>query len=76
MYVIESRLTGRLVYPQHLGKVKRAYLTRVEAHADIERLAPVMNPKRVDVVELSRSALAWLERHRQAVREQGADHAD
>ena len=75
MYVVESRLTGRLVYPQHLGRIKKTYTTRIEASADVERLAPIVNPRRVDVVELSRSALAWLEQYRQALRVHKAPNA-
>jgi len=63
MYVIENKLTGRLVYPIHLGKIKKTYMTKAEASEDIKRLAPLVNPKRVDVVELSKTALAWLEDH-------------
>lgn len=61
MYVIESRTTGRIVYPLYLGKIKKIYQSKLEADKAVEKLAPSVNPKRIDVVELSRSALAWLE---------------
>lgn len=64
MYIIESRTTGRVLYPQFLGKVKKVYQSKLEADKAVERLAPLINPKRVDVVELSRSALAWLDNYR------------
>jgi hypothetical protein len=60
MYVIENRLTGRLLYPCHMGKIKKAYKTIAEAESDVEKLAPIINPKRVDVVELSHAAILWL----------------
>lgn len=63
MYAIESRLTGRLLYPQHLGRMKKVYESKLEADVAIERLYPIVNPKRVDVVELSHTALAWLENY-------------
>lgn len=63
MYAIESKMTGRLVYPQHLGRVKKVYESKLEADVAIERLSPIVNPKRVDVVELSRTALVWLDNY-------------
>jgi hypothetical protein len=61
MYVLENTYTGRFLYPALMGKVKKMYRSKVEAEAAVERLAPLINPKRVDVVELSKSALLWLE---------------
>lgn len=61
MYVLENSFTGRLLYPALLGKVKKAYKMKYEAEQAVERLSPLVNPKRVDVVELSKSAMLWLE---------------
>lgn len=61
MYVLESRVTGRLLYPALIGRIKKTYQTKEEAEGEVKRLAPIVNPKRVDVVELSHSALLWLE---------------
>lgn len=63
MYTIESRMTGRILYPQHLGKIKKVYKSKLEADVAVKRLEPIVNPKRIDVVELSRSALAWLDNY-------------
>jgi hypothetical protein len=43
-----------------MGKIKKAYKTIAEAESDVEKLAPIINPKRVDVVELSHAAILWL----------------
>lgn len=61
MYVLENRVTGRLLYPTMMGVVKKVYRLRSEAEGAVERLAPIVNPKRIDVVELSKSAMLWLE---------------
>jgi len=66
MYTIESRTTGRILYPQYLGKIKKVYQSKLEADRAVERIASLVNPKRVDVVELSRSALAWLDDYNRA----------
>jgi len=56
-------MTGRILYPLHLGKIKKVYTSKLEADVAVHRLAPLVNPKRIDVVELSQSALAWLENY-------------
>ncbi len=71
MYVLESRLTGRLLYPAFIGRVKKAYQSKLEANVEVKRLSPIVNPKRVDVVELSKSALLWLEEHYKAHQKEG-----
>jgi len=61
MYVLENTLTGRLLYPALIGRVKKAYLFKSEAEQVAKSLAPIVNPKRIDVVELSKSAQLWME---------------
>jgi hypothetical protein len=63
MFVVESKLTGRLLYPMHLGKIKKVYKSKTEAENDIRKLAPITNPKRIDVVELSQAAQVWLDNY-------------
>jgi hypothetical protein len=63
MFIVENRLTGRLLYPVHLGKIKKVYSTKSEAESAVEKLKPLVDPRRVDVVELSHSALLWLENY-------------
>ena len=60
MYYIVNRTTGHNVYYVSRGSVEKAYAFRILAEKDVEA-STLEKAKRVDVVEISRSARLYLE---------------
>ena len=63
MYYIQNRVTGQPAYPLARGVVEKCYSLRILAEQDAEKANQeiTLKTKRIDVVELSKSARLYME---------------
>ena len=66
MYYVQDRITKKPTYGTSKGVFQKAYAYRILAERDASRAneSPTMNCRRVDVVEISKSARLHLENQR------------
>jgi hypothetical protein len=63
MFYVQNKTTGQPAYMGMRGKIEKVYSMRILAEVDAKKAekAELINPQRIDVVEISKSAKLWLE---------------
>ena len=63
MFYVQNKSTGQPAYMGMRGKIEKVYSMRILAEVDAKKAeqTELINPQRIDVVEISKSAKLWLE---------------